>query len=973
MIESTMARMAALLAASFATGVWGGSLSWAQEASTSSSEEFRRQVEADWLRRERYRPGPDSPGGGLTTRIDAAGGCDGVIDGGYGFHTGQAEDPWWQVDLGARRAIGRIVVWNRTDGSPERADHLRVLLSDDGREWRMAFANPGERFYGHTDGKPLCVPLDDASARFVRLQGVGKNYLHLDEVEVFGREASDGNLALDRPAEQVSLSPWSTWTPRRASLDWESQGVARVREIVAHGWELAAELESLGLDVETERADLERVERECGRADPRDVGETLYLEARWIQRRLTLAHPILDFDELLFAKRVPGSFNHMSDQYLGWWSRPGGGLYLLRNFAGGIPRAECITAAPLGRNGSFLRPTLSFDGERVLFAWCRHHPGLAEEQDKLNKDNVPEDAFYHLFEMNVDGSGLRQLTHGKYDDFDGRYLPDGRIVFLSTRRGQFVQCGQESALRTLETNDLPDAYVRCGGGPERPCAVYTLHTMDADGRDLYAISPFEMFEWTPSVAHDGTILYSRWDYIDRDNMPYMSLWAINPDGTNARIVYGNGTRAPHCTFEPQSIPGSSKIVFTASAHHAQTKGSLVLLDPAQGTEGTAPLTRLTPEVPFPEIEGWPLTYYANPWPLSERFHLVTWSDEGIMRQGQSTGWDRWHSVLRPENGTGLYLFDARGNMELLYRDPEISSMYPLPLRPRPLPFPMASGVDLDGPREGSYFIADVREGLSTEEREGVRSLRIIAVPPKTHPVMNYPNLGLTRDDPGKCVLGTVPVETDGSAYFRVPSGVTVFFQALDSRGMALQTMRSTTHVQPGQTLSCIGCHEPRTSAPPVRVGRPLALSRPPSKITPGPSGSWPLRFDRLVQPLLDRKCVECHRPAGADPAAAAFDLTESQAYESLVHYGTPSLHDHVWQRYREGASREGACAARRSPLLALLASPEGHQGVALDEEERERLILWMDTYAQRIGSFDEDQERRLLDLRREAAPLLNEE
>jgi len=286
---------------------------------------------------------------------------------------------------------------------------------------------------------------------------------------------------------------------------------------------------------------------------------------------------------------------------------------------------------------------------------------------------------------------------------------------------------------------------------------------------------------------------------------------------------------------------------------------------------------------------------------------------------------------------------------------------------------MASGVDLDGPREGSYFIADVREGLSTEEREGVRSLRIIAVPPKTHPVMNYPNLGLTRDDPGKCVLGTVPVETDGSAYFRVPSGVTVFFQALDSRGMALQTMRSTTHVQPGQTLSCIGCHEPRTSAPPVRVGRPLALSRPPSKITPGPSGSWPLRFDRLVQPLLDRKCVECHRPAGADPAAAAFDLTESQAYESLVHYGTPSLHDHVWQRYREGASREGACAARRSPLLALLASPEGHQGVALDEEERERLILWMATYAQRIGSFDEDQERRLLDLRREAAPLLNEE
>ena len=132
-----------------------------------------------------------------------------------------------------------------------------------------------------------------------------------------------------------------------------------------------------------------------------------------------------------------------------------------------------------------------------MFAWCKHYPHLAAEPNKLNKANVPEDAFYHLFEMNIDGSGIRKMTHGKYDDFDGRYLPDGRIVFLSTRRGQFIQAGRASASQTLAQADLPDCYVRCGGGPERPVAVYTLHTMQPDGTGLCAISPFECLNGSP--------------------------------------------------------------------------------------------------------------------------------------------------------------------------------------------------------------------------------------------------------------------------------------------------------------------------------------------------------------------------------------------------------------------------------------------------------------------------------------------
>jgi hypothetical protein len=952
-------------------GVCIGTFAWAvpTDAAPEALSEFHAQIEADWLRQERYRPDRTARdrASEVTARADAAGGCDGIKDGKWGFHTGHAERPWWQVDLGASQPITKVVVWNRTDGTPERAAYLMIRLSDDGKDWRTVYSHNGITFYGFTDKKPLVVHLKDQKGRFVRIRLPGVTFLHLDEVEVFGPAVPETNLALDRPADQISASQWSTPKRPHNLLDWKRRGALRVTEILAHCRQLAQQLREHGMDVSGEMEAIAALTRICEALPAEAIGKTHYLRARWIQRRLTFAHPILDFDSLLFARRVPTGYNHMSDQYIGWWSRPGGGLYILEGMTSDIPTARCISqtfTAP----GSFLRPMLSYDGQKVLFAWCKHYESLAAEQNKLNKDNVPEDAFYHLFEIRIDGTGLRQLTYGKYDDFDGRYLPDGRIVFLSTRRGQFIQCGRDSARQTLVTKDLPDVYVRCGGGPERPCVVYTLHTLDPNSGDLCAVSPFEMFEWTPSVAHDGSILYSRWDYVDRDNMPYMSLWSTNPDGTNARIVYANYTRTPHCTFEPRCVPNSHKIVFTASAHHSQTMGSLVLLDPLVATEGPAPITRLTPEVPFPEVEGWPKTYYANPWPLSERFYLVTWGDEGAMAPGKSNGWDRWHTTMRPANGMGLYLFDAEGNMELLHRDPNISCMYPVPLRSRKQPPRLANNVNWDGPQEGRFLVTDVYRGLKTVERGDVKALRIITVPAKTHPTMNYPNLGVTSDDPGKCVLGTVPVEEDGSAYFRVPSGVIVFFQVLDARGMAIQTMRSTTHVQPGQTLSCIGCHESRNEAPPTKPV--LATMRPPSKITTGPEGSWPLRFDKLVQPVLDRHCVQCHNPDGQDTKAREFDLTASNAYESLVRYGQPSLHDHVWARYRQGQSVEGACPASQSVLLARITDPNDHHDVTLDDNSLKRLIVWMDGYAQKLGSFSIDQEQRLLDLRRDYADLL---
>jgi cytochrome c553 len=253
--------------------------------------------------------------------------------------------------------------------------------------------------------------------------------------------------------------------------------------------------------------------------------------------------------------------------------------------------------------------------------------------------------------------------------------------------------------------------------------------------------------------------------------------------------------------------------------------------------------------------------------------------------------------------------------------------------------------------------------------------------------MNTPNLGVSSEDPGKFVLGTVPVEKDGSAHFLVPTGVPVFFQAIGRDGLAIQTMRSLTYVQPNQTLSCIGCHESRDAAPSV-AHAPMAAARAPSKLTPDPNGAWPLRFDVLVQPVLDKHCVSCHSPAAkaqqphatdlaADSAikaeraakAAKFDLSPAHSYKNLLAYGDNDLRKLAYEKDR---SVPGQCPASQSKLLALLTGDGGHEGLHLDADSRYRLAVWMDTYAQVLGSFSKQQEDELRQFKQKLAGMLAE-
>lgn len=772
---------------------------------------------------------------------------------------------------------------------------------------------------------------------------------------VSGQEKTSGS---DSVTEESLRADWLRQLQVRYG---EQPGSRAVRRIVRQGMKLADRLHKQGVAVHPPASALNEVARRVADRSVRlseDDYRELYLGARQIVRKWLFADESLGFDDLLFVKRAPGMYPHMCDQYFGWFARPGGGLFILEDFKTPHARLRCLTSSLPA--GSVLRPDISYEGDRIVWAFAQYDPKVAQLENKCDKSSLPEATFYHLYESDLQGTATRRLTSGKYDDFDGRYLPDGRIVFLSTRRGQFIQYTEREARQTGEAV-LPDSFMRCGGSRDRPVSVYTLHVLDRDG-GVRPVSPFESFEWHPSVLPDGRIVYARWDYVDRDRVPYISLWTTLPDGSSAQAIYGNFTRNPVAMFEPRGIPGSHKIIFTASAQYAATGGSLVVLDPRYDPDDPQAMERLTPEVPFPQSERWPQHYFSNPYPLSEDLFLVSWSDQPLI---SVEAWQSGETV--PLNGHGIYVYSREGILELLYRDPKISSVHPVPIMARAKPFAPPTKNHRGRRDQGNVLVLDVHEGLPAALRGAVRRLRIIGIPPKTMPVMNVPQLGVTEDDPGKFVMGTVAVESDGSAFFQVPAGVPFFVQALDERGMAVQTMRTAIYAAPGETLSCTGCHESRRSAPVGKVS--LATRRGPQKLHPGPEGSWPLDFDRLVQPVLNRHCVQCHQ-TGAD--GSAVNLTPGFAYTSLIAYGHgTTLQSHVLKRYEQGRSAAGQCVARSAELTQLL--DRGHYDVRLGDDDWERLITWMDVYAQLAGSSGRKQRDQLVQLRAKWSWLLDGE
>ena len=937
-------------------------------------EDWLRQAEAmDSSRRGSWRDAL------VTTKSDAAGAVDGVKNGKYAFHTGGDPNPWWQVDLGQSEPLGRVVVYNRLDYAPglHNADTLLLLTSDDGKTWIKQYDNQGKHFGGVSGAKPLNVVFQpgEVKARFVRLRIPSPKPIlfHLDEVEIFGPADPAKNLALHKPADQSSLSVWST-----SKLVAPKAGAPvpfPIDDVIRRGRLLALDLEAAGLDTAPFERELDAVSLRLANTSAQLTEEArrqLYFTARRTVRRLAFANPLLRFDRLLFVKRfTQQTYPDICLNHMPWVSRPGGDLCVLKR-----PFSDQDVTRPV-RNvldgqlgpGHVHGMDLWWDADRVVFGYARKEtsdPPIRpwppapltcrnNVHEGLRKTIEPT----HIYEVNVDGSGLRQLSdHHYWSDLDPTYLPDGKVAFVSERCGYSLQCNHDPRL------------------DETSCNLYIMH---ADGSGIRRLSANKDGDYLPHCLDDGTIGYTRWEYQERNLTQIQSLWFVRPDGTWADALFKQHMNNPWALEDVRSIPNTPgrKFVAIAAGHHTLAAGPVVVVSATAGLNNPAGLRIVTPGVSPPEggMSGTPVDeggvcddggHYMTPWPLSDKFFLVAYSYLNTWPKGAPEyyrGMD--------EKGYALYLIDVFGNKELIYRDPQISCFTPIPLRPRTRP-PIVTDMTDPSKSYAVCTLSDAAFGCEGIDAAQVRYLRISHRLPWPYDErsggLRYESVALSEGlnwTPVR-VLGTVPVEADGSAHFQVPVDTPVYFQLLDENFMELRRMRSFISFQPGEVRSCVGCHESRSVAPTSKPGL-MALGREPSIPTPPPWGNRPLSFLRDIQPVLDRHCVECH--GGLKPAAG-IDLCgglttgvrfktlhgrelglggHNRAYRTLITAGLVAYSNK--SDPADALSKPLAFGSHRSKLIAALGEGPCGKRVDLSSADWLRLVTWVDANAPYHDSF----------------------
>lgn len=738
--------------------------------------------------------------------------------------------------------------------------------------------------------------------------------------------------------------------------------------------------ESGGPEVKKKEKELLNLERAVKETPVSSIQarKELYLQACALRRQIAFANPLLDFDKLLFVKHKKNSVtelggDHMAGQYYGIHATKGEGLFILENTFGEKANAKNVINKSLP-DGAYLSPELSFDGKKILFAYTEaegYRPSVLAPEDKDSCYNYSglrcsftDKNAWHLYSVNTDGTDLRQLTTGVFNDFDPCFLPSGQVVFISDRRGGFGRC-----------------HMSANGGA--PWFTYTLHRMNADGSKMERLSHHETCEWQPSILHDGTIVYTRWDYVDRGFFQAHHPWTTMPDGRNALSLHGNyplnWKDRPCMEMNIRAIPNSQNLLSLAAAHHGQTYGSIVMVNPRLDDDDAMSQVRLvTPDERLPETEyGYFCrnASYATPWPLSEDYYLCVFGYPTPVKS-----YNR-NEVAESVENYGIYLLDAFGNIELLYRDPSIACLSPIPLKSRPTPPVIPDLVqpyqvdmnqkrwNLDRPQileeavpENKNFepavvsIMNVYESRHEwPENTKIKELRIIQVLPKSNPGRHNPAIGYGTEKNARVVLGTVPVEEDGSVSFYLRPYIPVFFQALDEEGKAIQSMRSEVYVAPKEQLSCVGCHEDRKTSPPPQK-TVLAMRREPSVIKPEVEGSNPFSYTRLVQPVLDRNCVSCHASNEKAPDLSGKIDKERwlPSYRSLKPYAF--FYDGGGS-FVESKTYPGKFGAKASKLYPLL--KEGHKNVKLTPEEMRRITLWLDCNSDFYGTYENlDAQRR---------------
>jgi hypothetical protein len=678
---------------------------------------------------------------------------------------------------------------------------------------------------------------------------------------------------------------------------------------------------------------------------------------------------------LLFLKRHPYMADHIYDDYYTW--KPGGGIYVLENPA--APPEEHQIRAIIDPNtpetlgvGVYRDPELSWDAKRLLFAFKG-----AEHGDTS------------IYEIGIDGTGLRRLTTPDADckempmptraigkgrhDISPHYLPDGRIVFTSTRQGGRVPCFNSE--------------------------VDTLHIMNADGTGIHTISVNNVNEFDPAVMHDGRILFGRWEYVDKTALYMQSLWTCNPDGSNETALFANNLAKPTAILQARPVPDSSLIVAALTPHNGQSVGAIAMIDPHRGKNNLEAIFNFTPEHPT-EMDQGLMKGPSDPWALSE--NVVLFANNA----------KEPHGVIQ--------IIDRNNQRELVLADPEISLYSPMLVKPRPVP-PVISPVVEPG-KPGRFFVQDVYNGLTGVDRGTVAKLRVLE---ETTRISGIPSGGRWWNQAFlvswqgaytiKNFLGTVPVHEDGSAYFEAPPGRALYFQALDKEGRMLQSMRTFVQAIPGVTRSCVGCHETKEEAPAAKPANTLsmlknqdalfpveqrqssatlersagrtnphnssehhfvstklseasnadaasaprssALHYPAATIQSESWGSGFVDYPTMIQPILDRHCVSCH--GGEKDIAAGIDLSGGWtwafniSYETLLKNTLSGFLNCVNEAVKTAEIlpplTHGSGAA---PLTKLLFDGHGERIPKLTREERELLLAWMDGNSNYYGTWN---------------------
>ncbi len=888
-----------------------------------------RQVEEDWLTQARISMLPAHAGApGVPTWADAAGAVDGLKDGKYAFHTAHEPNPWWQVDLGDPRQIARIVVYNRLDYPPglHNADNLQILASNDARNWATIHDNKGAHFGGISGAPPLDRAFDPpVSARYIRLRIPSQTpvFFHLDQVEIYPADDPKKNIALKQPADQSSISIWSTAKITASTAHPIVYPTAAALDRAAR---LASELRQGGIDLRwfhdesnAIRTALDRLTDHTG-----DTARTLYLQARAAIRRLVFANPLLDFDRLLILKRfTQQTYPDVCLNHMPWVSRPGGDIFILTlKGPRDEPHIEPLLKGALGP-GHVHGMDLSWDADQIVFGYAKAKtsdppPGWLDRTTNYRLRRTEEPI--HIFELDIASRTIRQITHGQWSDLDPTYAPNGDIVFVSER----VAC-------SLQCNEFDKDETSCN-----------LFSCRPDGSGLRHLSVSKDGDYLPHTLHDGTIGYTRWEYQERGWAHIQSIWTIRPDGTGADALFKQHLNDPWALEDVRSIPrtGSSRLVAIATGHHTLAVGPVVIITPSVGLNTSDAIRIVTPGVYPPEggMSGTPVDeggtddrggYYSTPWPLSANHFLVSYS----------------YSTEQTEPaGYGIYLIDVYGNKELLYRDESISSFVPIPLRPRPRPPIYPDLTDPNVPW-AICSVSNVAAGVASVRPEFIRYIRIahrLQWPyDNVHGGWRYAEKAWPRNWTPARIIGTVPVEADGSAHFKIPADTPVYFQLLDEDHMELRRMRSFISFQPGEQRSCVGCHETRAEAPSAPEF-PAALRRAPRIPVPPPWGDEPISFLRDVQPILDRNCTRCHtglKPAGGIDLSGGLTAHHNRAYDTMLD------HDLIaWSNVNEDAriTQPLEFGSHKSRLVSVLQSPPHRTRVSLSRRDWISLFTWID-------------------------------